>query len=91
VRFVEGASSPLGLLVIAFIAGATVARRILEHFGLDSRGPPVAGAAAGQRAQTHGWRSAADVIGGGFAGVESVVGDRVLRGSKEGAGQSHRG
>ncbi len=31
--------------VIAFIAQATVAKRILDHLGLDSTGPPVARAA----------------------------------------------
>jgi hypothetical protein len=30
----------------SFIAEATVARRILDHLGLDSRGPPVARAQA---------------------------------------------
>jgi hypothetical protein len=30
------------LKLIAFIAEATVARRILDHLGLDSQGPPVA-------------------------------------------------
>jgi len=30
------------LRLIAFIAGATVACRILDHLGLDSQGPPVA-------------------------------------------------
>jgi hypothetical protein len=30
---------------IAFIAQATVAKRILDHLGLDSTGPPVARAA----------------------------------------------
>ncbi len=34
------------LQLIAFIAEATVAKRILEHLGLDSRGPPVARAQA---------------------------------------------
>jgi len=34
------------LQLIAFIAEATVARRILDHLGLDSRGPPVARAQA---------------------------------------------
>ena len=34
------------LQIIAFIADDTVARRILLHLGLDSRGPPVAGAQA---------------------------------------------
>jgi len=28
--------------VIAFIAQATVAKRILDHLGLDSTGPPLA-------------------------------------------------
>ena len=31
--------------LIAFIAQATVAKRILDHLGLDSTGPPVARAA----------------------------------------------
>ncbi len=30
------------LQLIAFIAEATVAKRILDHLGLDSRGPPLA-------------------------------------------------
>ena len=34
------------LQIIAFIADDTVARRILLHLRLDSRGPPVAGAQA---------------------------------------------
>jgi hypothetical protein len=34
------------LPLIAFIAEATVAKRILDHLGLDSRGPPVARAQA---------------------------------------------
>ena len=34
------------LQVIAFIAQVAVARRILEHLGLDSQGPPVARAQA---------------------------------------------
>ena len=34
------------LRMIAFIAEATVARRILEHLGLDAREPPVARAQA---------------------------------------------
>ena len=34
------------LQIIAFIADDTVARRILLHLGLDSRGPPVARAQA---------------------------------------------
>ena len=34
------------LRVIAFIAQAAVARRILEHLGLGSQGPPVARARA---------------------------------------------
>ncbi len=34
------------LQLIAFIAEATVAKRILDHLGLDSRGPPVARAQA---------------------------------------------
>ncbi len=34
------------LQLIAFIAEATVARCILDHLGLDSRGPPVARAQA---------------------------------------------
>ena len=33
-------------VVVAFIADDAVARRILLHLGLDSRGPPVAGAQA---------------------------------------------
>jgi hypothetical protein len=35
-----------GLQLIAFIAEATVAKRILGHLGLDSRGPPLARAQA---------------------------------------------
>jgi hypothetical protein len=35
------------LQLIAFIAEATVAKRILDHLGLDPRGPPVARAEAG--------------------------------------------
>ena len=31
--------------IIAFIAQATVAKRVLDHLGLDSTGPPVARAA----------------------------------------------
>ena len=34
------------LQLIAFIAEATVAKRILDHLGLDSRGPPLARAQA---------------------------------------------
>ncbi len=34
------------LRLIAFIAEATVAKRILDHLGLDSRGPPLARAQA---------------------------------------------
>ncbi len=34
------------LRLIAFIAETTVARRILDHLGLDSQGPPVARARA---------------------------------------------
>ncbi len=34
------------VLLIAFIAEATVAKRILDHLGLDSRRPPLARAQA---------------------------------------------
>jgi hypothetical protein len=34
------------LQIVAFIAEATVAGRILDHLGLDSRGPPLARAQA---------------------------------------------
>jgi len=34
------------LQLIAFIAEATVAKRILDHLGLDSQGPPLARAQA---------------------------------------------
>lgn len=43
---VLGCSCGGRLQLIAFIAEATVAKRILEHLGLDSRGPPLARAQA---------------------------------------------
>lgn len=43
---VLGCSCGGRLQLIAFIAEATVAKRILDHLGLDSRGPPLARAQA---------------------------------------------
>ncbi len=36
------------MLIIAFIAQPTVAKRILDHLGLDSTGPPTAPPRVGQ-------------------------------------------
>lgn len=48
--------------LIAFIAEATVAKRILDHLGLDSTGPPVARAAPLEQVELGPSYDAADPI-----------------------------